>query len=133
MMKPNSTDWPTQYIGDPWVRYHHDCWAFVRRVWHEVFGLDVPSVDVDALSALSVRRVLSNHAELQNWEKIQGPVEGCGVLMSQGKRASHVGIWADSDYGGVLHCVKGRGVIFTTIPATVNMGYNILGYYRRQA
>lgn len=124
--------WPVKYIGDPWIRGEHDCWGFARRVWREHFGMDVPAVDVDALSALSVMRVIRDDDQLKSWIKIDAPEEGCGVLMGKSARPCHVGVWAEFDGGKILHCIEGRGVIFTNLQALQLMGYRVLGWYRRR-
>lgn len=49
------------------------------------------------------------------------------VLMSQSHRPTHVGVWVD---GAVLHCVRGSGVVYTSLLALKNFPYNICGFYR---
>ncbi|MFZ5917046.1 MAG: hypothetical protein ACOYZ7_08950 [Chloroflexota bacterium] len=51
--------------------------------------------------------------------------------MGQSSRAGHVGVWTDADGGGVVHGVRGAGVVFTRLPALAAMGYRVLGYYTR--
>lgn len=124
-------NWPVRYIGDEWVNGKHDCWAFCRRVWAEVFAVFVPVVDVDALNMLTVMKSLRGHGEREKWLIVDIPSEGGAVLMSQSKRPSHVGVWTEIDGGGVVHCVKGIGVIFTPLSALSAMGYKVLGFYER--
>jgi hypothetical protein len=124
--------WPIKYIGEPWIRGEHDCWCFARRVWLEQFGIDVPPVDVDALSTLSVMRTIRDGDHLLSWTKINEPEEGCGVLMGKSDRPSHVGIWSGLDGGKILHCVQGRGVVFTGMQSLQIMGYRVLGWYRKK-
>jgi hypothetical protein len=124
--------WPVKYIGEAWVQGEHDCWGFARRVWREQFGLTVPHIDADALSALSVARKIRDDEQINSWEKIDTPEDGCGVLMGKSERPCHVGVWADFDGGKVLHCVNGRGVVFTGNQALQLMGYRVLGWYRRK-
>jgi hypothetical protein len=123
-------NWPLRYIGDEWISGSHDCWGFVRRVWAECFGLDVPVIDVDAINPLTVRREFRSQAERENWEVCDWE-EGCAVLMGKSQRPCHVGVWTWMDRGGVVHCVEGSGVIFTAPSALLSMGYHILGCYRR--
>lgn len=60
------------------------------------------------------------------------PVEGDAVLMGTGDRPCHVGLWITPDAaGGVLHSVEGAGVIFTPGLRVRDLGYAILGFYRR--
>ena len=124
-------NWPERYIGDEWINGKHDCWAFCRRVWAEVFSLVVPVIDLDALNMLDVMRALRNDGEREKWASVLNPTEGCAVLMSQSNRPSHVGVWTEIDGGGVVHCVKGIGVIFSSVSALSVMGYRILVFYER--
>lgn len=124
--------WAAAYIGLPWVNGESDCWHFARQVWHERFGWDVPAVEVDAASALAGRRAFRDGARA-DWCVAEEPEEGDAVLMATGERPCHVGIWVAADGGGVLHSVEGAGVIFTRGRRIMDIGYRVLGYYRRVA
>jgi len=124
------THWAAQYIGEPGVAGEHDCWAFFRRVQRDIFKRDVPVIDVDACSRFACVRAFVNHDERANWNLITAPEEGCAVLLSQSKHPSHVGVWADVDGGGVLHCVEGSGVIFQNPSSLKTSGWSTLEFYR---
>ena len=126
------THWATGYVGTPWDAAENHCWGFVRRVWRDQFGWDVPAVTVDAASPVAVRRAL---AEGQGgWVEVQDPYEGDGIMMAMGQRACHVGVWVTpTPDHGVLHAVSGPGVIFTPPGRLAGMGYRISGIYRRRA
>ena len=125
------THWAARYIGRPWVAGVSDCWHFARTVWAEVFGLKVPAVAVDARSALAGRRALRD-ASRAGWTRIEVPLEGDAVLMSTGARPCHVGVWAAPDgTPGVLHSVEGAGVIWTPAAWIGTLGYQIMGFWRR--
>lgn len=125
------THWALRYIGDPWISGEHDCWAFVRRVWREQFGLDVAAVDVDACNRLACMRAFSGHDERSNWHNVDEPREGDAVLLAQGQHPSHVGVWVDVDGGGVLHCAEGMGVMFQTVSSLKTAGWHCKEFYRR--
>lgn len=127
------THWAEAYVGDPWVAGEHDCFAFARRVWRERFALEVPVVDVDATSRLASMRAFSGHPEVGNWQQVETPQEGDGVLIGKNKRPGHVGVWIDIDGGRILHCVVGAGVVCQDPKTMRMMGWNILGFYRRRA
>lgn len=114
-----------QYIGQPWEA-GHDCWAFFRRVQRERFGRDVPVIDVDAFDTRACVKAFVGDDERQRWELVDQPLDGDGVLMSQSRQPTHVGVWVD---GGVLHCVRNTGVVFSTLRSLKSF-YNVLGYYR---
>ena len=124
------THWAARYIGAPWDATDSHCWGFARRVWHEQFGLDVPPVNVDASSPREAMRALARGQS--GWVEVADRREGDGVLMAQGQRPCHVGIWITPDpERGVLHSVAGSGVIFTQPARLVALGYRIIGTYRR--
>lgn len=122
--------WATGYIGAEWSRAQ-TCWHFCARVWREHFGLVVPLVDIDGSDARAARRAFEGAAERQAWIDVQTPAEGDGVLMAMGARPCHVGIWVDP--GGVLHCIEGAGGVFTPRARLSDLGYRVVGFYRRAA
>lgn len=122
--------WAMQYLGQPWVSGTNDCFAFFRRVQRVHFARDVPFYNVDADDLRDTLRAFDVNPERGNWVETQVPEDGDAVLMSQNRRPSHVGLWLDLNGGGVLHCVKGSGVIFSRRDHLQQMGYSVLGFYR---
>ena len=120
------THWAEDYIGRP----APDCWSFVRQVWAQRFGLNIPVIPHLAEDPRAVRRSLAEAAD-RGWLPVEKPLEGDGVMMGKGLRACHVGIWIDAgDAAGVLHWVTGNAVVFT-VPAQLNsFGYHIKGFWR---
>lgn len=125
--------WAFQYIGQPWVAHSNDCWAFFRRVQADQFNCTIPEIHVDADDIRACIRAFDGHDERGAWARFDTPQEGDAVLMSQGSHPTHVGLWLDVNGGGVLHCIKGSGVIFTRVGALPMLGYNMLGFYRKKA
>lgn len=123
--------WATPYIGIPWVAGKSDCWAIARRIWREVFGLDVPTVDVDAHSRLETIRAFGGHQEYANWHIVATPMDGDAVLMGRHRNPSHVGVWCASDGGGIVHSLEKSCVVFTKPGALPAMGLRVIAYYRR--
>lgn len=123
--------WATQYIGRPWVAGEHDCWGFARSVWREQYGWDVPIVDVDSLNLRASIHAFERHPERRHWLGVGLYIEGDAILMGQGQRPIHIGVWCDVDGGGVLHAVRGAGVVFQSRQALAAAGWNILAGYRR--
>ena len=120
--------WAERYIGMPWTP-QSNCWHFCARVWSEVFGIAVPLVDIDGADARAARRAFASSAEDAGWYLVKTPAEGDAVLMAQGARPCHVGIWLNLD--GVLHCIEHSGVVFTPGTRLSEIGYRIFGIYRR--
>lgn len=104
------------YIGLPWVAgaqgpNQFDCMGFFRHVQGLHFGIDVPSIvapDVDDASSLVA--LFGRHPERKRWALEPTPTHGCAVII---RRPLHIGTWLGIDGGGVLHCVRGIGVVFT--------------------
>ena len=124
-----------QYIGKPWVNGgqgpdEFDCWGFFRHVQREHFGREVQLIDVDANDLRTVARNFSDHDERSRWHKVDEPRDGDAVLMAHGKYPSHVGIWIDVDGGGVLHCTRGEGVVFSSPSSLKTSGWGRLEFYR---
>lgn len=126
------THWAAAYIGQPWDPANQHCWGFARTVWRDVFGLDVPEVSIDGASPYAARRAFSQGHE--GWLPVTEPVEGDAVLMARGQRPCHVGVWiTPSPRAGVLHSVERAGVVFTPPVRLADIGFNIVGIYRRLA
>lgn len=116
------------YIGMRWTR-DFTCWHFCAHVWEARFGIDVPLVEIDGADPRAARRELEQSAERRGWHEVTTPAEGDAVLMAQGARPCHVGIWLS--LGGILHCVEGAGAIYTPRGRLSDLGYRVVGYYRR--
>lgn len=130
------THWAMRYLGEPWVEGQHECGHFFCRVQREQFGIETQVIDADALSVLScVRALAGDHPEFLNWPEVDkvAPREGDCLQMSHSKHPHHVGLWVDVDGGGVLHCVEGAGVVFSTRQALRVAGWNITAVRRHRS
>jgi len=116
----------SDYIGTPWEAgaqgpHAFDCMAFFRKVQRDHFGVEVPVVIApDYDDAMALADLFSDHPERQRWFQIPTPHHGCAVLI---RRPMHIGVWLDLDGGGVLHCARGAGVIFTKDSAWHTSGF----------
>jgi len=103
----------------------YDCMGFFRMIQGRHFGIQVPAIiapdyeDPNALAAL-----FKTHEERGRWARIAKPAHGCAVLVHS---PMHIGTWLAVDGGGVLHCVRGAGVIFTRDSA-----WTVSGFGRRE-
>ena len=115
-MTAKATHWAISYIGLPWEAgaqgpSSYDCWGFFRKVQAQHFGIDVPLViapDYDDPTVLV--SLFRTHEENQRWACVTQPRHGDAVIIH---KPFHIGIWLDVDGGGVLHCMRGAGVVFT--------------------
>jgi cell wall-associated NlpC family hydrolase len=124
-----SGHWAEAWLGQPWVAGTSDCWSFARRVWAERFGRQVEPLPVDPSDFRAAVRALDG-AKAGGWIATAAPVEGDGVLMAEGQRPCHVGIWLAPAH--VLHSVEGAGVICTPAARLPQLGYRIAAYLRRE-
>jgi len=118
------------YVGIPWAAGaqgpdEFDCMGFFKMLQGKHFGIEVPliiSPDYDNPEVLA--ELFGRHEERMQWYRIDKPEHGCAVIVH---RPMHIGTWLDVDGGGVLHCVRGPGVIFTT-----NSAWPVSGFGRRE-
>jgi hypothetical protein len=121
------------YIGLPWEAgaqgpEAYDCWSFFRQVQARHFGITVPVIlasDYDDPAALA--GLFRGHGETARWKRLEAPVHGCGVMVH---KPLHAGIWLDIDGGGVLHCARGAGVIWTPESSWRVSGFGRREFYR---
>ena len=125
--------WAAQYIGTPWEAgaqgpQAYDCMAFFGHVQRTHFGVAVPAIiSPDYEDGAVLTDLFRQHPERDNWLPIDKPEHGCAVLVH---RPMHIGIWMDVDGGGVLHCVRGVGVIFTGDSVWRWSGFGRREYFR---
>jgi cell wall-associated NlpC family hydrolase len=126
--------WAFNYLGLPWVSGQDgpdafDCWGLVRYVQKQHYGRDLSAIHVDADDVRAVVNAFNGNDERNRWHAVDAPTDGDCLLLSQSKEPTHVGVWLDVDGGGLLHAVKGTGVVFSSAANIRLMGYNILGAY----
>lgn len=107
-------NWVEQYIlaGYTWALgangpEAYDCWHFVRLVERERFGRELPAVAVEAGVA---RALLTSDAALAWRLRAQGEAARDGDIVTAHRPDDlHVGVWAQIDGGGMLHCNSTAG------------------------
>jgi hypothetical protein len=119
-----------QYIGAPWEAGAqgpdaYDCMSFFKLVQAQHFGVFVPSIiAADYENPHELAGLFKSHEERSRWSKMPAPKHGAAVIVHN---PMHIGTWLDIDGGGVLHCVRGSGVIFTQDGA-----WHVSGFGRRE-
>lgn len=126
--------WAFQYLGRPWVSgatgpNSFDCWGLFRFVQKEHFGREVPVWEVDANDVRNVVKAIRDNPEVQRWTPTKTPKDGDAVLLAHANHPHHVGLWLDVDGGGVLHAVKGQGVIFSSLNGLSVCGWGRVEFY----
>lgn len=125
--------WAAGYLGRAWVPGEHDCWGFVRAVWRERWGLEVPALAVDAQRVMACARAVAAEREAPVWRPVESGQarEGDAVLLARGGYPTHVGLWLE--LGGVLHCLQGVGVVFTPVGQLAAQGWPHRRLYRHRS
>lgn len=129
------THFALKYIGRPWIAGAQgpdsfDCWGFVRYVLKHEYRHDVPQVNVNAECLRDVLQAFRTDLAFRAFEEVPLPCDGDVVLMRQAKNPVHAGLWLEIDGGGVLHCVRGSGVVFQNIRSLNASGWFLDSFYR---
>lgn len=129
------THFANKYIGRPWVAGAQgpdsfDCWGFVRYVLKHEYGYDVPQVNVNPECLRDVLYAFRTDLAFTAFEEVPLPCDGDVVLMRQAKNPVHAGLWLEIDGGGVLHCVRGSGVVFQNVISLNTTGWFLDSFYR---
>lgn len=131
--------WAAQYIRhEPPIAWRagaqgpdaFDCWAFFRMIQRVHFGIEVPMIHVDANSATQMHDAFRNPVNYDGWHAVRSPVEGDAVLFLGGDDEDHIGTWLDANFGGVLHCMRKSGVVFTRQEVVRRIGWGRIAFYR---
>ena len=126
------------YIGRDWANGAcgpdaFDCYGVVRAVYRYRAGVNLPVIDVDAFRPIAVRKAMHDF-DYSGWELIDAPERELDIVeMSLASRPHHVGVYLETDGGGVLTSTEGAGVIFQTLGSLKRNGWNIVACYRRKA
>lgn len=123
------------YLGIPWAAGaqgpdEFDCMGFFKMLQGKHFGIEVPRIIApDYENPEVLADLFGKHEERAQWLRIDKPKHGCAVIVH---RPMHIGTWLDVDGGGVLHCLRGPGVIFTTDSAWPVSGFGRREFFRHK-
>ncbi len=126
------------YIGIPWEPGAegpdaYNCGTFARHLQAAHFGRVLPplfGVDEDNLRAVcrefaSAEKMAAEYG----WHPVDRPRHGDLALMAHASHPSHIGVWLDIDGGGLLHCLQGAGVVYSTLSSLRLSGWGKITYY----
>lgn len=130
-----SRHWAAQYIGTPWAKGGegpdaYNCWNFFRMVQLKHFGIGIGPVQADEDVPREFIEAFRTHPDRAQWHEVLRPREGDGVEVWHIKYPWHIGVWVDVDGGGLLHCVRGMGVIFSRGVELPAQGFGRIVCYR---
>lgn len=120
--------WAVDYLGLPWHATERNCWLFFRDIQARHYGREIPILQVDAASLLSVLRTVDLELETGRWERVKEPGDGDAVLMGKGGHPYHVGCYV-ADLDRVIHCAEGAGVLLQPRRSLEINGWTDLRYY----
>jgi cell wall-associated NlpC family hydrolase len=123
-----------RHLGRPWSATGFDCWAFVRTIYAEAYGIHLPILPgVDAADPIQAARTLAETSATGDWRHQPIPSDGDAVVM--GRRAGrphHVGVWLSADGGLVAHCDAAAGVRCHALRHLAASGWGGFSYYRHR-
>lgn len=133
MNTPNE-HWASSYIGKPWRVASDgpdafDCWGLVVEVQRRLFGRRMDTIHVEPENLRLLIRTIRQHPIRREWQPNVYQREGDLALLRQSRHPVHVGVWLDVDGGGVLHCLRGCGVVFQTLASLRLSGWQIESFY----
>lgn len=125
-------------IGLPWLAGAtgpgaYCCWGLAQVCEQEVFARDIPMVEINEYSALSIKRAMRTHPLWTTWRPHADPRHGDVVKMFRPTIPDHIGVYLNIERGGILHSARGDGVRFDTLFALPAMGWSKLEFWRPEA
>lgn len=126
--------WAEKLIGIPYKNGGNDlngfdCWGLFRYIENNFYGKDLSVININNDDIIKVAKEFKNNENRQDWKKVEKPKDGDAVLLCHARYPSHVGVWLDIDSGGVIHSVKGMGVIFSNLTSLKLSGWGRIEYY----
>lgn len=136
----SQSHWTEKYVGLP-VGNGFDCASLAELVVREVFGkvINLPKERDYARVEKPIAKFHAMQEQIQQWkghvaQRIQEPIEGCGVLLYTRGYKQHIGIYAEiQGEGWILHACSfriGPQVVLQRERVLNVHGIRIEGYYR---
>jgi cell wall-associated NlpC family hydrolase len=124
-------------IGKPWAKGAmgpdvYSCWGLAHACQREVFGHDLPIVNVDESDHRAIVKAIQGHPIKHAWRQYPAPRHGDLVELARNADPAHVGTYLAIDRGGILHAVKAGGVRFDSLQTLPALGWYDFRYWRPQ-
>ena len=122
------------YIGKKWGEGaagpdEYDCHYLVLEIQDKFYDKILPSVQVNAASLLDVVKKITKDKVWEQFIKLNNPEDGCIVKLFTASNPNHIGVYIDIDGGGVIHALRGSGVIFDSV-FILEKTYAQIEYYK---
>jgi cell wall-associated NlpC family hydrolase len=122
-----------RHIGRPWSAQGFDCWAFVRAVYADAYGIVLPVLPgVDGSDHRAAARAVVDTQASGDWRSIAQPVDGSAVLMGKRDRPHHCGVWLAVSGGLIAHCDASGGVRCHSLISLAGLGWGSFTYYQHR-
>lgn len=122
-----------RHIGRPWSAQGFDCWALVRAIYADAFGILLPPLPgVDGDDHRAAARAVSDLSAAGDWQRIDHPRDGDAIVMGRRDRPHHCGVWMSAAGGSVAHCDHGAGVRCESMRLLAAQGWGSFIYYRHR-
>lgn len=127
--------WYEKYLGKPWAcipepPYSYNCGELVRAVYMNELAIDSPAIAADPENYRSVVRDCRDLERYGPFAPVDNtPREFDLVELYKGSLPDHVGVWTGR---GILHCVRGAGVVHETLTELFGAGFRKFIYNRHE-
>jgi cell wall-associated NlpC family hydrolase len=122
-----------RHVGRPWSAQGFDCWAFLRAVYSEAYGIMLPVMPmVDGVDHRASARAAAEAQASGDWMQIEAPATGDAILMGKRDRPHHCGVWLADAGGIVAHCDQTGGVRCESMRHMTALGWGSFTYYRHR-
>lgn len=120
-----------KHVGRPWSAQGFDCWAFLRAVYDEAFGILLPVLPgIEGDDHRAAARAAAQAQASGDWILAAAPREGDAVLMGKRDRPHHCGVWLATGGGTVAHCDQTGGVRCESMRHLAVIGWGSFTYHR---
>ena len=125
-----------KYLGLPWINRAEvepnlvngfDCVSLIQAIYADQLDIRIPEIIVDGSSTRAVLSAFANSEYYRDWQQVDKPQNFDIIIFNIRNRLNHVGLVLN---GGVIHSVKGQGVIYSL--DTKTMGFQIDSVWRYQ-
>lgn len=124
--------WSDSYIGMRWQPYAtgdgaFDCWGLVQHCLKQHYGIMLDRyIDILTDDHKAFNQAVFTELSGGQWIKIDKPIDGTVVLMSQNRLFHHIGLFTD---GRVLHSKDGADVCKETLKTLQLTGFKRIEFY----
>ena len=133
-----SDHWASNYIGLRWEEgasgpNAYDCWGLVKHLQETYYNKSLPDLQLSNFDVKETRLSIRDDNNYDNWEEVDNGLvkDGDCILLSGTQSFSHIGVIIKVNGSfGVMHSLKGCGVLFQEYNKLFQMGWRQRKLYR---